>query len=106
MTGTPDDSPRDPYAVLGVSRGDSREQIARAYRALVREHHPDTCAGGPSDPARDQALRDIVAAYAVLRDRRRRAAYDRQHPAPRPDRHAVRHYRDPPVVIGNFRRDR
>ena len=35
----------DPYAVLGVPRTATREEIARAYRALARRHHPD--AGAP-----------------------------------------------------------
>lgn len=32
---------RDPFAVLGVSRDDSLEEVRRAYRALVAENHPD-----------------------------------------------------------------
>ncbi|HYD65791.1 TerB family tellurite resistance protein [Azospirillum sp.] len=31
----------DPYAVLGVSRGDDAAAIKTAYRRLVQEHHPD-----------------------------------------------------------------
>ncbi|MCO5058074.1 MAG: DnaJ family molecular chaperone [Rhizobiaceae bacterium] len=33
--------PADPYAVLGVSREMSFDQIRRSYRALVAENHPD-----------------------------------------------------------------
>lgn len=32
---------RDPYVVLGVQPGASREDVRRAYRKLVGEHHPD-----------------------------------------------------------------
>ena len=35
---------QDPYAVLGVSRQATAAEIKAAYRALVKEHHPD--AGG------------------------------------------------------------
>ena len=31
----------DAYAVLGVSRDASDEEIRKVYRQLVREHHPD-----------------------------------------------------------------
>lgn len=31
----------DPYLVLGLSHGASRDEIKSAYRALVRDHHPD-----------------------------------------------------------------
>lgn len=33
--------PADPYAVLGVSDTASDEEVKRAYRAFVRENHPD-----------------------------------------------------------------
>ena len=31
----------DPYAVLGVPRGSSREQTTRAYRERMKQYHPD-----------------------------------------------------------------
>jgi curved DNA-binding protein CbpA len=75
----PDD--HDPYAILGVAPDASQAQIGHAYRRLIRAHHPD--ARPEPDPATFAAA---VAAYAILRDPARRAAYDRsRHPAPRQD---------------------
>lgn len=64
----------DYYAVLHVSRGASPQEIARAYRALMRRHHPDI-AGVEAAPAE---LQLIMQAFAVLRDPKRRHAYDRE----------------------------
>ncbi len=59
------------YEVLGVARSATIAQVRAAYRAAARDHHPD--AGG--DPDRMRALN---AAWRVLGDPVRRAAYDRQ----------------------------
>jgi curved DNA-binding protein CbpA len=64
----------DHYAVLHVPRGASPQEIARAYRALMRRHHPDV-GGVDAVPAE---LQLIMEAFSVLRDPRRRRAYDRE----------------------------
>ena len=61
---------RDPYQVLGVAETASSAEIKAAYRALVKQHHPD--AGGD-----DEVIVAINAAWEVLRDRDRRAELDR-----------------------------
>lgn len=62
---------RSHYEVLGVSMRATDDEVRTAYRRAARDHHPDT--GG--DPAR---MSDLNAAWHVLGDPRRRAAYDRQ----------------------------
>ncbi|MFF2112476.1 J domain-containing protein [Rhodococcus koreensis] len=64
---------RDPYRVLGVTPAASQSEIARAYRRLLRLHHPDTRGPGPADPGADEHLQQILAAYTLLRDPVRRA---------------------------------
>jgi len=40
---------RDPWTVLGIARGASREEITRAYRERMKEYHPDRVAGLGAD---------------------------------------------------------
>ncbi|HET9442713.1 MAG TPA: J domain-containing protein [Acidimicrobiales bacterium] len=64
------------YEVLGVPPTAGTEEVRAAFRANVRALHPDS--RDPSLPPADAdaALRLVNAAWAVLGDRRRRAAYD------------------------------
>jgi len=75
----------DPYLVLGVSPTATQADITHAYRTRLRAHHPDTRHTPPSQTA-DDDLRQVLAAYALLRDPARRADYDRAtaHAAPPP----------------------
>ncbi|GAA2020273.1 hypothetical protein GCM10009740_05790 [Terrabacter terrae] len=80
----------DLYAVLGVPPSATQEQVRRAYRVLVRRHHPDTrdAAESAASDARDEGpgtadgIQRAMAAYAVLGDPRLRADYDRSREGP------------------------
>jgi curved DNA-binding protein CbpA len=74
---------RDPYRVLGVPPGASREQLHDAYRRLVKLHHPDH--NGNSAESTDR-FQEIQQAYDELRDRPRAA---RPAQAPVEDRMAT-----------------
>lgn len=63
----------DYYAVFGLDRDCSDEQIRSAYRLLAKQLHPDVNAVGANDGAR---MRELNAAYEVLADEERRRAYD------------------------------
>ena len=70
----------DPYSVLGVSRGASREDVKKAYYALAKAHHPDTATGSSSAAsaaAADQFHR-IQEAYELLSDASKKRALDRE----------------------------
>jgi hypothetical protein len=69
----------DHYQVLGVPRGADPVTIRRAYLRLARKHHPDLHAGEPAAVQAESRARmlEVNAAWAVLGDPERRAAYDR-----------------------------
>ena len=65
----------DPYGVLGVAPGSSRAVIRKAYHALARAAHPDLVGDGGL-----AMMQRLNAAWFILRDPGRRAAYDATQP--------------------------
>ncbi|MEO7194653.1 MAG: molecular chaperone DnaJ [Pseudonocardiaceae bacterium] len=63
---------RDYYAILGVPRDASAEQLKRAYRKLARELHPDV----NPDAEAQRRFQDVTAAYEVLTDPQKRQVVD------------------------------
>jgi molecular chaperone DnaJ len=64
----------DYYGVLGVSREASDDDIKKAYRKLVFQHHPDR---NPNNKDAEAKIRELNAAYEVLGDFEQRRTYDR-----------------------------
>lgn len=65
---------RDPYTVLGVSKGASEKDIKSAYRKLAKKLHPDQ---NPDDKKAHEAFAEVTAAYDFLSDKTKRGQYDR-----------------------------
>lgn len=53
---------RDPYSVLGVTRGATDREIKKAYRTLSRKYHPDSY----SDESRKTGRKKNSAKYKKL----------------------------------------
>lgn len=82
----------DPYAILGVPKGATDEDIRRAFRKLAKELHPDVNRSGTA--ATEDRFKKVSAAYDVLGDPQKRRAYDRGEIDARgePRRDAFRRY--------------
>jgi curved DNA-binding protein len=65
---------RDYYAILGVSKNATAEDIKKAYRQLARKYHPDL---NPGDKAAEAKFKEITEANEVLSDVEKRNQYDR-----------------------------
>lgn len=63
---------KDYYAILGVHRSASEEEIKRAYRKLAVIYHPDK----NRDPAAEQFFKEINEAYGVIGDHVKRRLYE------------------------------
>lgn len=65
---------KDYYAILGVPRTASAEELKKAFRKLAREHHPDANKGAKKS---EEKFKEINEAYDVLSDVKKRQVYDR-----------------------------
>jgi curved DNA-binding protein len=68
---------KDYYAVLGVGRGASDDEIKKAFRKLARQYHPDVAKDKKSAEAK---FKEINEAHEVLSDPVKRRKYDELGP--------------------------
>jgi curved DNA-binding protein len=63
----------DYYALLGVAKDATPDDIKKAYRKLAMQHHPDRNQG---DKSAEEKFKQMSEAYAVLSDPDKRKKYD------------------------------
>ncbi|HXW70175.1 MAG TPA: J domain-containing protein [Methylocella sp.] len=64
---------RDPYSVLGVQKSADTAEIKKVFRKLAKKYHPDQS----KDPKAKEKFAEVNAAYEILGDEKKRAAFDR-----------------------------
>lgn len=89
----------DPYAVLGLKKDASADDIRKAYRKVARTSHPDL---NPDDPAAEARFKAASAAHDLLKDPEKRARFDRGEidatgaERPQPQQRTYRDFADDP----------
>ncbi len=63
---------KDYYAVLGLKRTATADEIKRTYRKLARKYHPDL----NKEVDAEERFKSVAEAYEILSDVDKRAAYD------------------------------
>jgi curved DNA-binding protein len=63
---------KDYYAILGVKKDASQDDIQKAYRKLARKYHPDV----NKAPEAEVKFKEVGEAYEVLKDEEKRQKYD------------------------------
>lgn len=64
---------KDYYAILGVTKEASQDDIKKAYRKLAIKYHPDR---NPNNKEAEEKFKEIAEAYSVLSDEKKRSEYD------------------------------
>jgi DnaJ-class molecular chaperone len=83
---------KDPYAILGVKREATADEIRSAYRQLAKKLHPDL---NPGDKGAEEKFKEVAAAYDLLGDAEKRARFDKgEIDASGAERPRERYYRD------------
>src|SRR3954451_14720440 len=64
---------KDYYAVLGIKKAATPEEIRKAFRKLARRYHPDV---NPGDKKAEEKFKEISEANDILSDEKKRKIYD------------------------------
>ena len=67
---------KDYYAILGINKNASADEIKSAYRSLAKKYHPDlyATASESEKKAAESKFKEIQHAYEVLSDPQKKAS--------------------------------
>lgn len=54
---------KDPYEVLGLQRGASKDEVKSAYRKLAKKYHPDMNENNPLQDLAEEKFKEVQWAY-------------------------------------------
>jgi curved DNA-binding protein CbpA len=57
---------QNPYEILGVKEGSSKEDIKKAYREMAKKYHPDQYGNNPLRDLAEDKMRELNEAYEYL----------------------------------------
>jgi molecular chaperone DnaJ len=57
---------RNPYEVLEIKEGSSKEEIKKAYREMAKKYHPDQYSNNPLKDLAEDKMRELNEAYDYL----------------------------------------
>ena len=64
---------KDYYAILGVKKTATADDVRKAFRKLARKYHPDV---NPGDKKSEEKFKELSEANDVLSDPKKRKIYD------------------------------
>lgn len=67
---------KDYYAILGVTKESTEDEIKKAYRKLALKWHPDRAHTPEEKEKAEKMFKDIAEAYSVLTDKEKKRRYD------------------------------
>ncbi|KAI8871983.1 heat shock protein DnaJ, partial [Ramicandelaber brevisporus] len=68
---------KDFYAILGISRSATLEQVKAAYKKQALKWHPDRHQKDADKDVATAKFKEISEAYEILSDDNKRSVYDR-----------------------------
>ena len=90
---------KDYYAILGVDKKASQEEIKAAYRKLALKYHPDR---NPNNKEAEEKFKEATGSYEVLSDVKKRQNYDLYGPAGEQAGHGHGHHGDMNDIFSHF----
>lgn len=67
---------KDPYEVLGLQRGASKDEVKSAYRKLAKKYHPDMNENNPLQDLAEEKFKEIQWAYDQIMNGNSSGSYE------------------------------